>query len=112
MTDLRIESRREGEVAYLVLAGEFDLAALPGFDDKIAEVEGAGPVAIVIDLNGLTFMDSSGLRALVTADERARHAGRRLAIIPGPATVRRVFEITQLDRRLDLVEDASAVNGG
>jgi anti-anti-sigma regulatory factor len=49
------------------------------------------------------------LRALVMADHRARRAQRRLAIVPGPPAVRRVFEITQLDGRLDLVESASAV---
>jgi anti-anti-sigma factor len=94
----------------LVLAGEFDLAALPQFEDAIAAAEAGAPAAIVIDLSGLTFMDSSGLRALVTGDERARNAGRRLAIVPGPPPVRRVFEITQLDGKLDLVEDASAVS--
>ena len=96
----------------MVLAGEFDLAGLPQFEDAIAAVEAEGPPAIVVDLSGLTFMDSTGLRALVTADERARRAGRRLAIVPGPPPVRRVFEITQLDSKLDLVEDASAVSPG
>jgi anti-anti-sigma factor len=94
----------------VVLAGEFDLAAVPQFEDAIAGVEAGGPPAIVIDLSALTFMDSSGLRALVTADDRARTAGRRLAIVPGPPAVRRVFEITQLDGKLDLVEDVSAVS--
>lgn len=96
----------------MVLAGEFDLAALPQFEDAIAAVEAGSPAAIVVDLSGLSFMDSSGLRALVTADERAHAAGRRLAIVPGPPPVRRVFEITQLDSKLDLVEDASAVSPG
>jgi anti-anti-sigma factor len=93
-----------------MLAGEFDLAVVPRFEEAIAAVEAGAPSAIVIDLSGLTFMDSSGLRALVTADDRAHTAGRRLAIVPGPPAVRRVFEITQLDSKLDLVEDASAVS--
>jgi anti-anti-sigma factor len=54
-------------------------------------------------------MDSSGLRALVMADQRARDAGRRLAIVPGAPAIRRVFEITQLHDRLDLVENASSL---
>jgi anti-sigma B factor antagonist len=112
LNELSIETRSNGGVAHMALAGEFDLAALPQFEDAIAAVEAGSPAAIVVDLSGLTFMDSSGLRALVTADERARAAGRRLAIVPGPPPVRRVFEITQLDRKLDLVEDASAVSAG
>jgi anti-sigma B factor antagonist len=112
LSDLSIETRSDGGVAQVVLAGEFDLAAVPQFEDAIAGVEAGRPAAIVIDLSALTFMDSSGLRALVTADDRAGTAGRRLAIVPGPPAVRRVFEITQLDSKLDLVEDASAVSGG
>jgi anti-sigma B factor antagonist len=64
---------------------------------------------LLVDLSGLHFMDSSGLRALVMADQRAKKAGRRLAIVPGPPAVRRVFEITQLEGRLDLIENASSL---
>jgi anti-anti-sigma factor len=110
LSGVSIETRSDAGVTQVVLAGEFDLAAVPQFEDALTEVEAGGPAAIVIDLSALTFMDSSGLRALVTADDRARAAGRRLAIVPGPPAVRRVFEITQLDSKLDLVEDASAVS--
>jgi anti-sigma B factor antagonist len=109
VTDLRIEARSEGDVATLELAGEFDLAGVPKFEADLGELEAAGADVLVVDLSGLEFMDSSGLRALVMADQRARKAGRRLAIVPGPPAVRRVFEITQLDGRLDLVESSSAL---
>jgi anti-anti-sigma factor len=109
---MAIEVARSGEVVHLRLSGEFDLAAVPEFDAEMAAAEADGPAAIVVDLTALTFMDSSGLRALVTADDRVRAAHRRLAIVPGPPAVRRVFEITQLEGRLDLVEDASAVSAG
>jgi hypothetical protein len=45
----------------------------------------------------------------VTADERAREAGRRLVIVRGPDPVQRVFTITRLEERLEMVDDASAV---
>jgi anti-sigma B factor antagonist len=111
MSDLAIEARSDDGVEHLVLSGEFDLAAVPGFEERIANAEAGSPPAIVVDLTALSFMDSSGLRALVSADDRARRNGRRFAIVPGPPTVRRVFEITQLDKRLDLVEDAASVSG-
>ena len=114
MSHLTIESRSDDGVEHLVLSGEFDLASVPAFEDRIAAAEAGSPGAIVVDLSGLEFMDSSGLRALVSADDRARRGSRRFAIVPGPPAVRRVFEITQLDQRLDLVEDAASVspNGG
>ncbi len=108
--DLTIETLSHEGVEHVVLRGEFDLAAVPAFEDRIAKAEAGAPAVIVVDLGGLQFMDSSGLRALVSADDRARRAERRFAIVPGPPAVRRVFEITQLDERLDLVEDASSVS--
>ena len=59
--------------------------------------------AVVLDLRGLEFMDSSGLRLVVLADMRAREAGRRFALVTGPETVHRVFEITRMSERLDFL---------
>lgn len=112
MAELEIESRSGDGLSHVVLSGEFDLAGVVRFEDTLAAIEAETPKAIVIDLSELEFMDSSGLRALVNADGRAQRAGRRLAIVPGPPQVRRVFEITQLDGRLDLVDDPSAISVG
>jgi anti-sigma B factor antagonist len=109
VADFTIESHVGNDVSRLSLAGEFDLAGIEQFEAAIDKVEASHPRAIVIDLSALTFMDSSGLRALVMADQRARQAGRRLAIVPGPPPVRRVFEITQLADRLDLIESPAAL---
>jgi anti-anti-sigma factor len=109
VADLKIETRNERGVPVIALAGEFDLAGVQEFEAELRPLETDAPDVLVVDLTGLAFMDSSGLRALVMADQRARKAQRRLAIVPGPPTVRRVFEITALDERLDLVESASAL---
>jgi anti-sigma B factor antagonist len=106
---LRIDTREEGDVTVVALSGEFDLASVEEFERAIGKLEASGARVLLVDLSGLEFMDSSGLRALVMADRRARAAARRLAIVPGPPAVRRVFEITQLDDRLDLVESVSAL---
>ena len=72
-------------------------------------VEASGPPVLVLDLSKLTFLDSTGLRCLVTADERGREAGRRVVIVRGPDPVQRVFAITRLEERLDMVDDAASV---
>ena len=80
---------RDGEGVLLAVAGELDLALAPAV---LAHVEGAadrGGASIVLDLGGFAFIDSTGLRALLTAHE---HCGERLTIIPGPACERR-FEV-------------------
>jgi len=93
----------------VLLVGELDIATTPGVEGELRKVEESGAEVIVLDLRGLTFMDSTGLRLLVAADARAREAGHRLAIVRGPGPVHRVLEITGLHSRLDLVSDPAEV---
>jgi anti-sigma B factor antagonist len=109
VADLGIETREAGGVSVLALTGEFDLAGVQKFEGMLKSLESQAPDVLAVDLNGLQFMDSSGLRALVMADQRAKKAGRRFAIVPGPEVVRRVFEITQLEERLDLVDGVESL---
>ena len=46
----------------------------------------------------------------MTADERGREAGRRVVIVRGPEPVQRVFSITRLEERLDMVDDVTAID--
>jgi anti-sigma B factor antagonist len=87
----------------VLLRGDLDLSTAKQAEQGIEDAERSGLKTVVIDLRGLTFMDSTGLRVIVSADKRARRANRRAVIIQGPAAVRRVFEITRLDERLDIV---------
>lgn len=104
--NVRIE--RDGETAIVSLAGELDLATAPGVDEQLRASED-GAATLVMDLRGLTFMDSSGLRVILAADARARSRGGRLVLVPGPPGVQRVFQLTLLDTRLEFVDDPSAV---
>jgi anti-sigma B factor antagonist len=100
---------RDGRVVHMRVTGELDLMTVPGLDETIRGAERSAPAAIVLDLRGLTFLDSSGLRCLIQAHTRADGAGRRLAVVPGEGRVRRLFTQTQLDTFLDLVADPSDV---
>jgi anti-anti-sigma factor len=95
--------------AHLSLRGELDLSTVPKAEEALKRLEGSRPPVIVLDLTGVTFLDSTGLRMVVTADQRARAEDRRLAVVRGPETVQRVFSITRLDEHLDMVDDVSAV---
>lgn len=99
---------REGGVQ-LTLKGELDLSTIEKVEQELARVEADAPDVIVLDLSGLTFLDSTGLRTIVTADQRARRAGRRVVVRRGPDTVHRIFTITRLDERLEMVEDTDSV---
>ncbi len=99
---------REGGVQ-LTLRGELDLSTIEKVEQELSRVEADGHDLIVLDLSGLTFLDSTGLRTIVTADQRARRAGRRVVVRRGPDTVHRVFTITRLDERLEMVDDADPI---
>jgi anti-sigma B factor antagonist len=105
--DVRTEER-DGFVR-LGLVGELDLSTVAKVQEELRRVEQSAPATVVIDLSKLTFLDSTGLRCIVTADERAREAGRRMVIVRGPDAVQRVFSITRLEERLEMVDDAAAV---
>jgi anti-anti-sigma factor len=109
MSPLEITTeQREGQTR-VVLAGELDIASAPQFEEGLAAVEGDTPGVLVLDLRGVEFIDSTGLRAVIAADERARSAGRRFVIVRGTAAVERVFSVTQLDQRLEIVDDPESV---
>ena len=97
---------REG-ITTITLTGEFDLSVVPRVEDEFRRVEADLPSLLVLDLSGLSFMDSSGLRIVVTADDRARRQGRRFVVVNGPDAVRRVFEITKVDEVVEIVDDLS-----
>lgn len=108
MKPFSVSTERSDSSARVVLTGELDIGTAGEAEQEIVAVETEGGAStLVLDLGGLTFMDSTGLRMLVAADARAREAGRRLAIVKGPEAVQRVIELTGLDGKLDLVDDAS-----
>jgi anti-anti-sigma factor len=109
MAHLSLETSLTGRTAVIALAGELDLAGAAALEHELAGVE-AG--AVVVDLRGLGFMDSSGLRALAVAAQRAQRAGRRFALVPGASQIMRVFDITRMRERLDFVADPGEVTVG
>jgi anti-sigma B factor antagonist len=106
---LEIETEVGDGLVRVALRGELDLSTVTKVDDELKRVEAGGPGLIVLDLSRLTFLDSTGLRCLVTADQRARENARRVVLVRGPDAVQRVFAITRLEERLEMVDDAASV---
>jgi anti-sigma B factor antagonist len=104
VTQLRIDVREVEGSALIALFGELDISEVELVEKALATAEAKEPAVVVIDLRGLDFMDSSGIRLVVEADLRARQAQRKLLVVRGSESVHRVFTIALLDRRLDFVE--------
>jgi anti-sigma B factor antagonist len=91
------------------LAGEFDLASEDRFYEELGRGLHSDTQTFLLDLRGLGFIDSTGLRMLVQIDAVARQDGFDFAVLCGDGQVRRVLRETGLDGLLPLVDPAGAV---
>ena len=87
----------------VVLEGELDIASADEALHRVAEAERAAPSLLVIDLSTLAFVDSSGVRVVLVADDHARAAGRRLAVRLGRGPALRVFTALGLVDRFEVL---------
>jgi anti-sigma B factor antagonist len=86
--------------AVLHPTGRLNMVAAPAFKDLVEETVAAGRARIVVDLGEVTFIDSSGLGALIAGLKTARQAGGDLRIADVPEQVMTVLRLTNLDRVL------------
>ena len=93
---LRVDTDWNERVVRIALEGELDLATHERLALALEKAEAEDPELVVIELAGLTYLDSAGLRELVGAQRRARAAGRRFVLMRGSEPVERLLEITGL----------------
>jgi anti-sigma B factor antagonist len=101
---LTIEPLAEGAVR-VALRGELDLEHAYTFDEEMRRVEGARPPCLVLDLRGLSFLDSSGLGRLLAANRRAQRERRKLLLVRGGAAVQRLLAITAVGQHFETVSE-------
>lgn len=104
MHGLAVETCNGAGGALLTVQGEVDLVTAPELQ---AALESALPerARVVIDLRGVTFLDSTGLALLLRYDRKAALGGRRVVVVKGPPHVQRAFELTGLSQRLTMVDE-------
>lgn len=86
------------------LVGELDMAAVPGCNEALHSVQHQGFSEVVIDLRGLTFLDSMGLSALLQAHLAGQDGHKPVSFVRGNQTVHRVFQLTKTDDQLDWID--------
>jgi anti-sigma B factor antagonist len=91
----------DGETS-VVLTGELDMASSPDLADVLETLVASGPAELVIDLSGLSFIDSSGLAVLVATQNALAEKGRHLSVHSARRHALRVFEIAGLGEFLDV----------
>jgi anti-sigma B factor antagonist len=106
---LRVDVWPAGEVVHVRPVGEIDLDTASQVRDRLDELTSAGFRRLILDLRGVTFLDSTGLRLVLETDASARADGFEFGLIEGPETVQRAFEITGLRGALPFVDPPPGV---
>ena len=102
--DFDVAVRRDPGRLTLRPRGELDIATVPQLRDALAQRDPDD--ALVLDLRDLTFLDTSGLQAVVEVSRRARGEGFELTLVRGPRGVQRVVEIAGLREMLPFSDGA------
>lgn len=96
-TGLTIEASQTGAVYTVRITGELDHATCGQLEPALLEAEASPARRIVLDLDGLVFIDSSGLQAILKAKRRAEGDAGRLTMTRGTGEVAEMFRLTALD---------------
>jgi anti-sigma B factor antagonist len=101
-TEFRVTSRATGGEFVVSVFGEVDMATAPKLLEAVGAALDSGDT-VVLDLAGMTFIDSSGLKVLVTAYKRADHLRAARVVLRSPQPqARSVLEVTGLDTLLTI----------
>ena len=105
MTGLSIiTSELPGGWQCLAVKGEIDLATVPELEDAIDAVFNANAQPLAVDLRETSFMDSTGLKALVMANRRFDESGRQFAIAVSGGPVSRLIDLSGVDGSIRVVD--------
>jgi anti-sigma B factor antagonist len=91
---LYVETSHDDGTATIILVGEFDMTGTAHFWASVSEALATCPPSITVEARGLTFIDSSGLAALIRAREAAEEAGVAFHVREPSPAVRRIVEIS------------------
>jgi anti-sigma B factor antagonist len=100
MAVFEVDAVASGPHAVVVVKGEIDAHTAPQLKERLLDLVAGGIDRLVVDLRGVTFIESVGLGTLVAARKRLRPFDKSLCLALGPeqSVLRRTFEITALDK--------------
>lgn len=101
---MRIEHRQAGDVVIVDVHGDVDVATAPQLREKLVQLIGDGHTDLVVDLNDVDFLDSTGLGVLVGGLKRARSNKGSLQVVSNNERVKKVFAITGLTEVFGLTD--------
>ncbi len=95
--DLSLSTSTVGERAVLAVAGEVDVYSAPELRDRLTDLVDSGAHRVVVDLSGVTFLDSTGIGILVAGLNHVVDVGGELSLACDQDRILKLFRITGLD---------------
>jgi anti-sigma B factor antagonist len=105
---LSVDSEERDGTFQITLAGELDVSTASRFNAAVSDARARRSKAVVVDLSELTFMDSTGLSALLVAEMHSRTRQQRFAVVRGPRHVQELFRLTGVDHFLEVIDSPGA----
>ena len=101
----RVDVHPERDTVRVVPIGELDLATTPVLERQLHDLRDSGFERVVLDMHELTFIDSSGIRAVLSERRFADASDRRFSLVGVPPVVHRALEVCGLLAHLDIDSD-------
>jgi len=103
--DLQIVVRKNSDISIIELSGEVDAYTSARFREVMVEIIEDGGANLIVSMRKVEYIDSSGLGALVGGLKRASERNGRILIVCDQPQVRKVFEITGLEKVFPLYDE-------
>src|SRR4051812_45745763 len=100
----------DGDVVSVIVSGDADLPHRHELEAALCRAAERSPAVVVLDLRAVPFMDASGLRVVLAAQDRSEKDGWTLIVLRGSPAVDLIFEVTGSEERLHLVRERAADN--
>ncbi|RMH36148.1 MAG: anti-sigma factor antagonist [Nitrospirae bacterium] len=111
---MQVSERQEGDATIVKLEGRFDFANRRVFKDTIDRVQSSSSQRVILDLEGVSFVDSSALGLLVIAHQQFKTRQQRLSLAHPQPYVRQVLELANVPKMIPVystVREAVAAAG-
>jgi stage II sporulation protein AA (anti-sigma F factor antagonist) len=101
---LTIKKRQTGEIGLVEAKGSLDLRTMPAMREALGELLALGVKHLLLDLRGLTYIDSAGITAILSAKRGTVRTSGEVYVVTRPGEVRLALHLIQLDRVVNLAE--------
>ena len=109
--DLSLSTRTEGDRTIVVVGGEIDVYTAPKLREKLIELVSEGSYDVVVNLEGVDFLDSTGLGVLVGALKRVKAHDGSLSLICTQDKILKIFKITGLTKVFAIYSSEAEATG-